>query len=249
MLFGNERIAELVEGSGPYRHEFGGPVVHRGARPRDCRGHRMHLLYRLDQSDPLLPFRVPGIERVPLYYCFDLSMAQVGYRCLDDERVKVYLRRQKDINPGENYYPSEDFPEAFPHRSIRLKRIAYHPGSPKDALAYSGIFGLGKLSPRARKTILTQRRKLFEGLFGDTPKSDDELLEWTANPFHQDRPNSRCVNPKCQWNRKPGGLEPICVLGGEPIKGVPLFCTDEDVQIIFEKCRDCHAFVVTNQCT
>ncbi len=98
------------------------------------------------------------------------------------------------------------------------------------------------------KTILTQRRKLFEGLFGEPPESDDELIEWTARPFHQGRPNSRCLNSQCGWNTKPGGLEPVCVLGGEPVVGVYPFGAGKDVQIIFEKCRDCHTFVVTNQC-
>jgi hypothetical protein len=67
-LFADWRVATATAGRSHYGHTFGGPHDRAGASREECGGILIHLLHRLNLDDPAIPFTVPGIQWLPLYY-------------------------------------------------------------------------------------------------------------------------------------------------------------------------------------
>jgi hypothetical protein len=59
-LFGDTRIATATSGRSKYGHTFGGPHDRNGTSREDCNGLLIHLLHRLDLTDPARSKEVKG---------------------------------------------------------------------------------------------------------------------------------------------------------------------------------------------
>lgn len=75
-------------GSGQYDHWFGSPTPYRGLQTDD---HRLpvHILFRLDASDPLIPFRPKSARFVPLLCAVHYYACPLAYRVVSDDTVEI----------------------------------------------------------------------------------------------------------------------------------------------------------------
>src|SRR3954466_15464919 len=80
--FCDYRIATATSGRSKYGHTFGGPHDREGTSREDCNGILIHLLHRLDMTDPGIPFTIPGVRWLPFYYCFDFRANDLSYRLI-----------------------------------------------------------------------------------------------------------------------------------------------------------------------
>jgi hypothetical protein len=247
-LFGQGRIAAAVSGRGKYDHTFGGPHDRKGAGREACRGVLIHLLHRLDLTDPSIPIAVPGVCWLPLYYCFDFRVNDLGYRLLSDDAIEVFIPTDDPNVSDEEEWPGDGYPSEFPRSGIRIDHHDYDPTDLEDAYRWAGVFGISKLSSRdqaAAKRRAAEQAELF-GSF--TPEMDEEFEEALSSPFPQGRPNTPCLNPRCPNRSRKGSLHPIALMPAQPVKGVHTFGEyGGGVWLIFRMCPKCHSIRVSNQ--
>jgi hypothetical protein len=249
-LFGKHLIATASSGDSSYSHTFGGPHDRRGISREDCKGIHIHLLHRLDLRDPSIPIVIPGIRWLPLYYCFDFRVNELGYRLIsDDSLIAFFHENERNVTKTEEW-PDEDFPLEFPRSSISIAPYAYNPKKLDDAYEWSGIFGIGNLSKadqaRAKKRIAGERK----GLGFHAPETDEEFDAELSSPFAQGKPNTKCMNPDCPKHKEDGRLSTIALMPDEPVRGVRTFGEmGRGVELIFQMCGQCHTICVSNQCT
>lgn len=247
-LFGDYRIEIARTGSSRNGHTFGGPPDRTGASRDNSKGVLLHLLHRLNLRDPRIPFTIPGFAWVPLYYCFDFRVNELGYRLTSDESMEVYFpKRERNVSRDESW-PYEDYPLQFPRAQIKLSGLKYDPTDLEDAFHWAGIFGIDKLSSRQQAAAKRRAAKDSELMTGVLPDSEAEFREALSLPFPQGRPIDLCLNPGCPNRRREGQLEVVAMIPGEPVKGMHIFGPDFDhVIVIVLKCPKCNAFRVSNQ--
>ena len=130
---------------GDYNHRFGGDAIQFGYRFHDCKP--LHLIYELDQSDPLCPSYLTGQSSLPLFYPFRY------------EQGCTYEVRGQDIRiVGPSWlsdsFPPWDAPETFPELPTRLCSMPYDPSDPQDVMAFKGVFGWDSLDEAGIKDAL-----------------------------------------------------------------------------------------------
>ena len=207
-------------------------------------------MHRINLEDPLIPLNVPGVQWLPLYYCFDFRVNELGYRLTSDEDLEVFFNNDDPHVSTDEEYPADDFPTEFSKSDIALDRFAYDPTNRDDAYRFGAVFGLDRLSRVDRKSVLDEHAEHMEMLLDWRPDTEEELLEELASPFAQGRPNSRCLNPDCSNNTATGSLAVIALMPAEPVPGVYTFGGRyHEGQLIFELCPRCHTIHVSNQCT
>src|SRR5262245_33936165 len=117
-LFGDYRIATVASGKGKFAHTFGGPHDRKGTSREECNGILLHLLHRLDLTDPTIPIAIPGIRWLPLYYCFDSRVNHLGYRLIGDHAMAVYFAKDDPYVTEYEDWPEENYPQEFPKSNI-----------------------------------------------------------------------------------------------------------------------------------
>jgi hypothetical protein len=247
-LFGNNRIATAMGGSSDYGHTFGGPHDRKGASRTDCNGILIHLLHRLDLTDPTIPIAIPGIRWLPFYYCFDFRANDLGYRLISDEELVTFFPNDDPNVTNEESWPDEEYPLEFPKSAIKVATHQYDPTDLQDAYQWAGVFGIGGLSERDRAAA---QSRVVEELFFDeaVPETDEDFDEAFSNPFMQGKPDSPCLNPQCSNRNRKGRLTPIAIMPAEPVKSVHTFGRwGGDVQLIFRMCPKCYTIRVCNEC-
>lgn len=247
-LFGDFQITKAISGRSDYEHTFGGPPDRKGAFREDCGGIHLHLLHRFDLTDPLVPVSIPGLRWLPLYYCFDFRVNEFGYRLVSDKKMVTYFFEEENVSDDESW-PDDDYPMEFPHSRIKLTKQKYDPTKFNDAMSWSGVFGISKLSEKnqskARKMLLEHLNEYDLPI----PETEQELDLLFNSPYAQDRPITLCPNPKCSNRRKEHSLVSLAIMRGVPVKGVHIFGEYGDfVQLIFMICPKCHTIRVSNQC-
>ncbi len=248
-LFGDYRIATATGGRSKYRHTFGGPHDRKGTSREDCNGILIHLLHRLDLTDPTIPFAIPGIRWLPLYYCFDFRANDLGYRLISDEELVTFFPTDDPNVSSHEEWPDDNYPLEFRKSSIKLAAYDYEPTALKDAYQWAGVFGIGKLSKRDQATAKRRVTELMEGLGLGVPKTEKDFEEALSSPFMQGKPDSPCLNPECSNRIRNGQLMPIALMPAEPVKGVHTFGKwGGGVQLIFRMCPKCFTIRVSNQC-
>lgn len=249
-LLGDNRIATASSGRGEYEHSFGGPHDRKGTSREDCNGILIHLLHRLDLTDPAVPIAIPGIRWLPLYYCFDFRANDLGYRLIsDDELVAIFPENDPNVTDHEEWPGGEDYPREFPKSGIQVAAYKYDPTDLEDAYRWAGVFGIKKLSRRDQAVAKRRVTKLVEGLGFYPPETEEEFDEALSGPFAQGKPNCPCLNPGCPNRDRKGRLTPLALMPAEPVKGVRTFGQwGGTTQIIFLLCPECHTIRVTNQC-
>lgn len=248
-LFGENRIATARSGRSKYGHTFGGPHDRKGASRNDCKGILIHLLHRLNLTDPNIPFAVPGVRWLPFYYCFDFRANDLGYRLLSDEALVTHFPDDDPNVADHEEWPDEDYPQEFPQSTITVASYDYDPADLEDAYRWAGVFGIGRLSRRDQMVAKKRVAKLMDGLDLEVPKTEKDFDEALSSPFMQGKPNSPCLNPKCSNRNKTGRLTTIALMPAEPVKGVHTFGQwGGGVQLIFQMCPRCYTIRVSNQC-
>lgn len=249
-LFGNYQIATAESGRGKYEHTFGGPHDRKGTSREDCNGILIHLLHRLDLSDPAIPFTIPGIRWLPFYYCFDFRANDLGYRLISDEELVTFFP-DDDPNISEHEsWPDDDYPQEFPKSRIKIRKYDYDPTDLEDAFRWAGIFGISKLSKRHQAEARNRAVEEAELLGSFIPETDAEFDEALSDPFMQGKPDSPCLNPECPNMNKKGQLITFAMMPAEPVKGVQTFGEwSSGIRLIFRKCPKCDTIRVNNECT
>jgi hypothetical protein len=248
-LFGDERIAMASSGQSDYGHTFGGPHDRRGALIRKRNSDiRIHLLHRLDLSDPAIPISIPAIRWLPLYYCFDYRVNQMGYRLISDEEMETYLPAVDRNAASEEGWPYENYPVELPRSNITVARADYDPTDLEDAYSWAGVFGIRQLT-QADQAIA--KKRVFDFLSGTpgVPKTEQDYDEAMCGPFIQGKPEEPCLNPECELYDKRGMLTPIALIPAEPVKGAKTRGKWSGGTIyIFCMCPVCYSIRVSNQC-
>mgnify|MGYP007059433838 CR=1 FL=1 len=263
-LYGGMRIAELFEADeSTYGHTFGGPVQHHGAFTQKNR-RSLHLLYFVNTEDPVIPFRIPGLRRVPLYYCFDLASAtRLGYRVTSESRIETFpLREMEDLSENVAEFPYQDFPDEFPEQPIVARRSSFDPANREHVREYIDVFWTGTLSRTDRQILIDELRNEYDSGDRGTPGvTDEEVLRTAAGPTCQGHPESACPNPDCSNHSVRRSLQITAVVPAYPFgdcvehdtldvfspwgEQCDLPCSD--IEIVYELCPNCWSFMVTNQ--
>lgn len=248
-LFGDSRIATASSGHSTYQHTFGGPHDRRGASRKECQGILIHLLHRLDLSDPAVPLSIPGRRWLPFYYCFDFRANDLGYRLLSDDAMEAYFPTDDPNVTNEESWPDDDYPLEFPRSNITVAAFDYDPTKLDDAYRWAGVYGIGRLSTRDQTAARNRVAKLVTGLGFRAPETTKEFDEALCSPYSQGKPNAPCLNPRCPNHQKKGALVPLALMPAEPVAGVHTFGRyGGGVQLIFHICPECHTIRVSNQC-
>jgi hypothetical protein len=248
-LFGDDRIAMATSGRSKYRHTFGGPQDRKGTSREDCNGILIHLLHRLDLTDPAIPISIPGIRWLPLFYCFDFRANDLGYRLISDDELVTYFPKDDPNVTDHESWPEDDYPLEFPRSSIKIAPYDYDPTDLDDAYTWAGIFGIGKLSKRKQAAAKRRVARLWDLGGLAVPETEKEFEEALLSPFMQGKPDGPCLNPKCSNRKKRGELRTIAMMPAEPVKGVHTFGRwGGSTQLIFQMCPKCHTIRVSNQC-
>jgi hypothetical protein len=248
-LFGNYRIATATSGQGQYAHTFGGPHDRNGTSREECNGVLIHLLHRLDLTDPAIPFTIPGIRWLPLYYCFDFRANDLGYQLISDEELVTFFPADDPNVAQYEKWPEKDYPREFPKSSIKIAAYKYDAADLEDAHQWAGVFGIGKLSKRDQTAAKERVAELVEGLGYYAPETEEDFDESLCKPFMQGKPNSPCLNPNCSNRDKKSSLTTIALMPGEPVKGVHTFGRwGSCIQLVFQLCPKCYMVRASNQC-
>lgn len=209
----------------------------------------IHLLHRIDLTDPAIPISIPGRRWLPLYYCFDSRLTHLGYQLLSDEEMLIHIPRDQGGVTREESWPEDNYPLEFPRVPIAIEPYPYDPTDLDDAYAWAGVFGISQLSTSNQALARTRVAELMDGLGFHTPETDEEFDEALSYPFMQGKPNSRCPNPVCGNHDRQGSMATIAIMPAEPVTGIQTFGSFGDgVIVIFELCPKCQTIQVTNQC-
>ncbi len=215
----------------------------------DCNGILIHLLHRLDLSDPSIPLTIPGIRWLPLYYCFDFRANVLGYRLLSDQQLVTFFPEDDPNVTTDESWPDDDYPLEFPKSSIEITAYGYDPTDLADASQWAGVFGIGKLSTSDQAAAKKRVAEQAEGLGFYAPETEEQFDAALCSPFPQGKPVGPCPNPKCFSRSKKSSLTTIALMPAEPVEGVQTFGRlGSGVQLIFLMCPACHTIRVSNQC-
>lgn len=227
---------------------MGGAHDRKGTSREDCNGILIHLLHRIDLTDPVVPLSIPGVRWLPLYYCFDFRANEIGYRLKSDEELVTFFPVDDRNVSAEESWPDDNFPLEFPRSSIQVQPENYDPTRLNDAYQWAGVFGIGMLSKRDQAAAKKRVAKLMDSLGMDAPETESELEEALSSPFTQGKPRSPCLNPQCPNHHVRGQLTPIALMPAEPVKGVHTFGEwGGGVQLVFQMCPKCQTIRVSNQ--
>lgn len=247
-LFGEFRIATVKSGEGRFQHSFGGPHDRKGTSRDDCNGILIHLLHRIDLTDPLVPLKIPGMRWMPFYYCFDFRVNELGYRLVSDDELVVFFPDDDPNVSTSEEWPDKNYPLEFPRSAIRVESLQYDPTIREDAYDWAGVFGISKLSKEDQRFIKQQVANRMAGLRLKIPKTERDFDQALIHPFGQGKPVGPCLNPECSNRKVRSSLNTIALMPAEPIKGIHTFGRWGDgVQLIFQKCPKCHTIRVSNQ--
>ncbi len=245
-LFGDQTIVDALAGTGEFAHTFGGEPDRDDARPDCTHGIRLHLLYRFDLTDPLVPIAVPGLKWLPLYYVFDFRANEVGYTLHSDASMTTYFPTDDENVSSDESWPSDDFPMVFPSHSIELAAHSFDPKNLDDAAQWAGVFGIRHLADDQ----LAELKRLIDAHcdeIGDYPPEGDDFYDYLCSPLWQGTPNNCCINPGCENNSKPQSLNVLALVPHDPIPGLEIW-GGAYVQTIFEICPLCYTIRSSNQC-
>ncbi len=138
-LLGNYRIVTASTGRSRYGHTFGGPHDRQGTSRADCQGAFLHLLHRLDLTDPAVPIDIPGIRWLPLYYCFDSLTSSLGYQLTSEKALTMFFPDDVPKATDREKWPDKDYPLEFTRSGIKIARFDYDPTDLKDAFNWAGV--------------------------------------------------------------------------------------------------------------
>lgn len=248
-LFGDKCIATATSGRSRYGHTFGGPHDRKGTSRDDCNGILIHLLHRLDLTDPEIPLTIPGFRWLPIYYCFDFRANDLGYQLISDDELVTFFPTDDPHVSNEESWPDENYPTELPKSAIKIDAFDYDPTRLDDAYQWAGVFGIEKLSMRDKQAAKNRVAEFMDGLGYNAPETEKDFDDALSSPFKQGKPDMPCLNLKCSNRKKRGQLTTIAIVPAQPVEGIHTFGSlGGDVQLIVQKCPKCNTFRVSNQC-
>ena len=230
-------VRDEIGRSGDFAHTFGGDPIDFELRFVDA-PMPLHLIYRIDLSDPEIPLDVPGVRWLPLLYCFNYG-TECCYQVLSDSEVVLL----SPLNQ-EHHWPPWDAPKSFPLNQTCFSRVPYDPRDANDALSYKGIFGWDELDrDELDKALILARDWCSYTEDGPDPDwtYEDVIRCMYEPPFVQGAPDNPCKNPSCDNRRCKVIATQDTVVDSELIWPSPY------VQTIWEFCNACNSIIATNQ--
>jgi len=231
-----------------FGHSFGGAadysdlVAQEGQPP-------VHLLFRLNMSDPAVGITLPGKQWLPLLCAIRYGACDLGYRVLSDGEIKILYQEEAK---AWNDFPYDDYPEKLPIQLMSLNEEVYHPADPEKVHQYARIFGYDDLSPNQFEKLVryvVKKRYYDPDNFGwESP--EQYLQEGNCAPFVQGAPNDNCPEPSCSNHGRKSALRTFAIFEEEDKYVEKLWgplC--DSLQIIYQICPLCGAIRASNQCT
>jgi hypothetical protein len=234
------RIASVtINARSTFEHRFGGSATLRGYcfdTPEP-----LHLIYTLDQNDPLCPTYLKGYRFLPLFYPLRYS-GGCTYR-IDGDKITIVGPRYLTAK----YQPWEAPPE-FIEASAAFQPYAYDATSAEDVMAWKAVFGWDSLDADRKQQAL-QIAKRTSDIDPSTHAPEDT---WTyeqtvdacyTSPFVQGPPSSHCQNKSCgSWDAR------VIALQDEPVDR-ELIWPDKFTQTFWTFCPHCHCIEAESYCT
>lgn len=218
---------KLVHGSaGEYEHTFGGDFGYVGRIPEGCSG-PVHLLYRLDLSDPVLPLNVVESEFrfLPLLFAFGYDASPMLYRARSDTEVEIYSVESSEFSRD---CPYQGFPQHFDAASVNAQPITYE--DQRDLLMVWFVH----MHPEVYEAIPQAEIARLKRLGYPTPRVGQvhDLLQLPRG--------EPCPNPACENYGERYSLRPLVTIPRSPRPGLDLWPDDgPTVQIVYEICTRC----------
>lgn len=222
--------------SSAYGHTFGGEPGYRGTIPAGG-SKAVHLLFRLNLRDSLMPIRLGDLQWLPLFYPFHYDACGMGYRVVSETEIKILMIETTTQSVSD--FPYADYPDSFPLAPVDLAPISY------DEV----------------KALALREFRDRHSLFSKIRQEDQDVIRTLAaectriglvQPLIQDWPRlKRCPDPLCMAHKE-GWPQPVlfCTVWNEPIEGVDVWHADgEPIQILYQVCIDCGSILTHNQCT
>lgn len=230
-----------------HQHYFGGQATDFGFQ-YSGRAVPLHLICMFDTADPLWAIDWK-LKWFPLCYGFGFGGQATAYR-VHETTIEVLVPHKAEFDPD---FPCSNYPTSYPAQKIVLRREAYDPNDPEDALMNSAFFGLNHVSERTLKQVAARLDEFGDwddvDLAGQT--REQYLREHPSEmPLLQGIPDSRCVYDQCPAYQRAGAMQIIAVHMGDELEGTSLWGTvGEMILLIFQMCGTCRTMFVSNQCT
>lgn len=208
----------------------------------------LHLIYRIDLSDPLVSIEFPGVDFLPLLYCH-IFAGQCSYVVEPENSVKLLCPHEPEL-----FHPEWEGPDAFPFSRTMLVRQKYDATVAEDALALKGVFDWNELSQSEKDRAL----ELAKGISQLT--LEDAIDEsWTYEtvidcmyepPLVQGDPLERCQNKACvNFENDDSPWLKIIAIQDDATDQEQIWPDGAHVQVIWLMCPDCQSITVLNRCT
>ncbi len=233
-------VRDDIGQNGDFAHTFGGDPADFGLFFIDA-PMPLHLIYRIDLTDPEVSLDVPGVRWLPLLYCFNYG-TECCYQVSSDSEVVLLSPFNQEHN-----WPPWDAPESFPLAQTCFSRVPYDPRDPNDALSFKGIFGWDELNRQQldKALILARDRCSYSEEDGPDPSwsYEDVISCMYEPPFVQGAPDNQCMNPSCDNH----SCKVIAIQ--DHAVDSELIWPSCFVQTIWEICETCNSIIATNQCS
>jgi hypothetical protein len=238
-----QHFIDAIGEASEFGHTFGGDPEGFGIRFVNS-DFPLHLIYRLNLDDPLVPIDIPNVKWLPLLYGFRHTTARVEhcYRVRNDSEIELVAPQNEEV------YKIWDAPATFPHAPTRFRLEPYDPTVAEDAIRLKGIFGWDDLSRREldRALELIQASGCSYSL-DDAPDDDwtyeDVIRCMYDPPFVQGKSFYRCRNPVCNSENFRVIALQDAVIDRECI------WYDNDFRTFWIQCLSCDCINVSHQCT
>jgi hypothetical protein len=232
----------------PFGHSFGDSAPYAGLAAFRRRP-PVHMLFRLNTTDPAVGVELPGANWLPLLCAIRYGACDLGYRVVSDQEVRIL--HQQEAKPWEEF-PTADYPATLPPRPLALVEGSYDPANPRDVLLHAGVFGYDHLAPGQFAAVV--RYVVDEGIYEASPYAwaspEEYLRQGISLPFEQGRPQAPCPDPACANHARPTSLRTFALFQEAEGESRKLWGPNgENLQVIYQVCPQCQAIRTTNQCT
>lgn len=231
--------------SGKYKHTFGGSLFEHGIEIPKA-SFPLHLIYRLDLSDPAISIDIPDVKFLPLLHAVTYA-CDCSYRVISDKEIELF-----DPLDKEHLYVAHEAPDKFPSAPTSFARQPYDPTIAEDALKLKGVFDWEELNKKEKDRALELVKKISHLTVKD---GIDET--WTYEtvidcmyepPFVQGSPLERCKNPQCKGSED-DWLLTIAIQNHATVAEGIWGDNSGYVQTIWVMCDKCHSITTLNRCT
>jgi hypothetical protein len=231
-----------------FEHRIGGAADYVGLTAYEGQP-AVHVLSRLDMTDPAVAVRISGARWLPLLCAIRYGACDLGYRVISDSAAQILCQREKK---AWEEFPYDGYPTTLPEERIALQETPYDPSNPKHALCYAGVFGYEALTPQHYASL--SRHIVDVGLFvpGDEDfNTPEEFLQENGWPFVQGRPVDDCPDPSCPNYGRLSSMRPFAIFQEDDSNRIRQLWGPNcgSLQIIYQICPFCRAIRTCNQST